>query len=215
MTTLPAIPLTAFDGARLLASGPAEAVVAAALARRQQNPAAALLVFDDRSGEVLDLNHQDDPAQVLRRVLGRARPEPTEAEQAAAPPPAEARGRGRPRLGVIAREITLLPRHWDWLASQPGSASVVLRRLVDEARKRHALRDRQRAAQQGAYRVMLALAGDRPRYEDALRALFAADRPGFDTAMAGWPADIRAYAQRVAAPAFELPAPPAPDAEPA
>lgn len=110
----------------------------------------------------------------------------------------EARGRGRPRLGVVAREVTLLPRHWDWLNSQPGGASVALRKLVDEARKASGDRDRIRAAQDAAYRFMSALAGNLPGFEEAARALFAHDRRRFGELIAAWPEDVRDYAIKLA-----------------
>jgi len=109
-----------------------------------------------------------------------------------------ARGRGRPRLGVVAREVTLLPRHWDWLNSQPGGASVALRKLVEEARRTHGDNDRVRAAQEAAYRFLSAIAGNLPGFEEALRALFAYDRRRFADLIAGWPQDIRDHAIQLA-----------------
>ena len=101
--------------------------------------------------------------------------------------------RGRPRLGVTAREVTLLPRHWDWLATQPGGASAALRRLVDQARRDSGGADAIRQAQEATYRVMTTLAGDFPDYEEATRALFANDRQRFAQLTAGWPGDIGDY----------------------
>lgn len=112
--------------------------------------------------------------------------------------PAQPRGRGRPKLGVIGREVTLLPRHWEWLSAQPGGASVALRRLVDEARRSSAPARDARLAQERAYRVMSALAGDRPGYEEALRALFAGDRPRLEAHISDWPSDIREYTLHLA-----------------
>jgi hypothetical protein len=116
-------------------------------------------------------------------------------------PPAP-RGPGRPKLGVVAREITLLPRHWDWLAQQRGGASVALRRLVDEARRTHEGKDRIRHAQDAAYRFMSTIAGNRPNYEAAIRALFAGEPVRFATLIAEWPADIRKHALKLAERAF-------------
>jgi hypothetical protein len=99
---------------------------------------------------------------------------------------------------VVAREVTLLPRHWDWLAAQPGGASVALRKLVEEARRGSADADRRRAARDAAYRFMSAMAGDLPGFEEAARALFADDRQRFDDVVAAWPADIRDYTVAVA-----------------
>ncbi len=113
------------------------------------------------------------------------------------------RGRGRPKLGVVAREVTLLPRHWDWLGSQPGGASVALRRLVEAARRANQATDTKRQAQESAYRFITALAGDLPDYEEAVRMLFAQNRAGFDMASAAWPADVRNHARKLAAVVFD------------
>ena len=138
------------------------------------------LAFDDETGQQLDF---DLRAVELRQSV----------EQQTEP-----RGRGRPRLGVIAREVTLLPSHWDWLNVQPGGASVALRKLVDAARRTSGDRDRVRAAQESAYRFIHAIAGNLPGFEEATRALFACDRPRFADLVSGWPEDIRDYAIRLA-----------------
>jgi hypothetical protein len=126
-------------------------------------------------------------------------------EDAAPPGP---RGPGRPRLGVVAREVTLLPRHWEWLARQSGGASVALRKLVDEARRTGEDRDRVRQGQEAAYRFMSAMAGNKANYEDAIRALFAGEAARFENLIAEWPADVRSHASKLAERAFdrELPA---------
>ena len=108
------------------------------------------------------------------------------------------RGRGRPKLGVVAREVTLLPRHWDWLASQPGGASAAVRRLVDAARQTNVDKDRVRVARESAYRFMSAMAGDAPGFEEATRALFANDPARFAEMTDGWPSDVRDHARRLA-----------------
>ena len=105
------------------------------------------------------------------------------------------RGPGRPKLGVVAREVTLLPRHWEWLAQQPGGASVAIRKLVEEARRTGEDRDRVRQAQEAAYRFMSAMAGNKPHYEDAIRALFAGEAARFEKLIAEWPADVRDHAR--------------------
>ena len=108
------------------------------------------------------------------------------------------RGPGRPRLGVVAREVTLLPRHWEWLNGQPGGASSALRRLVDEARRTSATRDRVRRAQEAAYRFMVAMAGNEPGFEESTRALFGGNRPRFNELIEAWPADVREHARVLA-----------------
>jgi hypothetical protein len=134
------------------------------------------LVFDDQTGRQVEID---------TRVTNLDLPE-------------EPRGRGRPKLGVIAREVTLLPRHWDWLATQPGGASVALRKLVDEARKASGDKDRIRKAQEAAYWFMSSIAGNLPGFEEASRALFAYDRRRFSELIAAWPEDIRDHAVKLA-----------------
>ena len=114
----------------------------------------------------------------------------------------ESRGPGRPHLGVIGREVTLLPRHWDWLAAQPGGASAALRRLVDQARTANAGRDKRRRAQEYAYRFLSATLGDAVGFEEATWALFADDRSKFDAFSGAWPSALRDHARRLAAAAF-------------
>ena len=111
---------------------------------------------------------------------------------------AEPRGRGRPKLGVVAREVTLLPRHWEWLGAQPGGASVALRKLVDEARRANGDADRNRAARDAAYHFMSVMAGNLAGFEEASRALFADDRRRFVGLIAGWPDDIRDHVVKLA-----------------
>jgi hypothetical protein len=119
------------------------------------------------------------------------------------PAPAAPRTRGRPQLGVVAREVTLLPRHWEWLALQPGGASVTLRRLIDEARRTSGAQDQVRLAQERAYRFLSAMAGNLPGYEEAVRALFGRKREAFDAHAAAWPEDVRAYALQLAQGVFD------------
>ena len=95
-----------------------------------------------------------------------------------------------------------MPRHWEWLNGQPGGASVALRKLVEEARRTNAGRDRVRNAQEVAYRFTSAIGGDLPGYEEATRALFAGDSARFEATIAAWPADVGAYALKLAADAF-------------
>jgi hypothetical protein len=135
------------------------------------------------------------PEQVLKRLAANA-------EAQAAPDREAPRGPGRPKLGVVAREVTLLPRHWDWLNSQPGGASVALRKLVEEARRANEGKDRVRRSQEAAYRFMSALAGNEAGFEEATRALFAGNRQRFDVEVASWPADVREHAQKLAAEAL-------------
>ena len=139
-----------------------------------------------------EIDFRGSIGDVLARCL-KVTSAPAAAEDA---PPPSPRGPGRPKLGVVAREVTLLPRHWEWLAQQSGGASVALRKLVDEARRAGEDRDRVRQAQEAAYRFMSAMAGNKANYEDAIRALFAGEAARFENLIAEWPADVRDHAAR-------------------
>jgi hypothetical protein len=172
---------TAFKGTTRLASGSQAEV---ALAIKKAGDLHAILAFDDATGKLIDFNVRGTDADVAARYA----PRPTD----------EPRGPGRPKLGVVSREVTLLPRHWEWLAAQPGGASVVLRRLVDQERRQGSAKQERRAAHEAAYKFMSAIAGDLPGFEEAARALFADNRLRFEQETAKWPPDIRAYALKLA-----------------
>lgn len=167
---------TAFAGPVRLAAGTLAQVAVAAKRALERDGSASVLVFDAATGAVTDLDLRGTEAEILAR---HAPPEP--------PPAAR---RGRPKLGVVAREVTLLPRHWGWLASQPGGASVALRRLVEAARKADAEAGAARARAEAAYRFMSAMAGDLPGFEEAARALFAHDQDRLLLRLRAWPPDI-------------------------
>jgi hypothetical protein len=183
---------TAFAGTRRIASGRPEEVALAVKAAVGADEDRPLLVFDDSSGKPVDFDLRGTSEDILARLARES-----------APPAESPRGPGRPKLGVVAREVTLLPRHWDWLNAQPGGASVALRKLVEAARATHAGADRRRWAQQSADRFMSALAGNEPGYEEAARALYAGDRVRFEASMVAWPADVRGYAMQLATTAFD------------
>ena len=163
----------AFAGATRLAAGDLADATTAAWKAQQQVTGDPVLVFNRVSGEVVDLDLRGSEADVLARY----------SEPLAAPK------RGRPSLGVVAREVTLLPRHWDWLTRQPGGASTTLRRLVEAARKADAASTRERI--ESAYRFMAVVAGDLPRFEEASRSLFAGDLSRLDVLTRPWPPDVR------------------------
>ncbi len=167
---------SAFAGSQRIASG--SLVEVARVVKAAGEGRTPVLVFDDHSGRIVELDLRGS----MEDVIARLAPSPAGEEGARRP--------GRPKLGVVAREVTLLPRHWDWLASQPGGASVALRRLVDEARKANSAKDRLRDAQEAAYRLMHAMAGDAPGFEEASRALFASDFETLGKVTAGWPGDV-------------------------
>jgi hypothetical protein len=217
-------PCTAFAGSRCIATGPLKQVAPSAKAAvdAAAHSAAPLpvLIFADATSEVIELDWRGSASEFQARLESLApspgdpaTPEPPDA--AGAPSPADpatratagvgpeaARGPGRPKLGVVAREVTLLPRHWEWLGSQPGGASVALRKLVDMARRSSELKDRIRQASAVAYRFMSTMAGHEPGFEEASRALFAGDLTGFEAQIAGWPVDVQAHLKKLATDVF-------------
>jgi hypothetical protein len=195
MSTEPNPAYTAFVGPHRIASGDLQAVAAAMRATQQQQHDAAVLLFRDDSGEQIDIDLRASTDVV------DAGHQPAPAESGATPvEKAGTKARGRPKLGVIPREVTLLPEHWDWLSAQPGGASVALRKLVHEARKAGTEREQQRRAQERAYRVMSALAGNFPGFEEASRALFAGKLDQLAAEAQTWPADVLEYVLRLADP---------------
>lgn len=186
---------TAFDGHRILAAGPL-ADVALAVKRAMSTSSGQPLVFHDHTGQQTDLDLRGDDAAIIAR---HAPPVEVEADAIEAPD-AQPRGRGRPKLGVVPREVTLLPRHWDWLAAQPGGASVALRKLVEQARRDNDAQDQRRQQQEAAYRFMSSMAGNLPGFEEATRALYAGDQSRFVQCMESWPQDVRGYAKSLAWP---------------
>ena len=190
----------AFEGDRRIGAGSLGEVARAAKEALDRRKDASILVFDGTTGGPIDIDFRGTVADVLARLPGLAGA-PAAAGEAT---PSTPRGPGRPKLGVVAREVTLLPRHWDWLAQQPGGASVALRRLLEDARRIGEGRDRVRRAQDAAYRFMSAMGGDKPHYEDAIRALFADEAARFEKLIAAWPADVRDCALALAENAFDL-----------
>lgn len=177
---------TAFDGHHLIASGVLREVAAATKRAIDAGARGPVLVFDDQTSLPVEIDFRGTVDDVLSRIAPLADAAP--------------RGPGRPRLGVVAREVTLLPRHWEWLATQPGGASATLRRLVEEARRGGG--DRARRAGEALDRFMQAMAGDLPHYEEASRAYWRGDRDRFDDLIDTWPADVRDHARRLAASAW-------------
>ena len=155
---------------------------------------AGILILDDHSGDRLELDPRDDLAATLARLAG-----PEEHTQA---PPAVAPTRGRPRLGVTAKEITLLPRHWDWLQTQPGGASAALRRLVEAARRNDGLADQARRSHRALDRFLYLIASDLPDFDEVYRAFYAGAADRFATLTASWPADVRDHGRNLLAAAL-------------
>lgn len=177
---------TVFIGDRLIACGLLEDVLPKMKTRFERDRGTSFATFDDENGKQVDFDLRGRIEEVLAR---------------ATPPPAQ-RGPGRPRIGVTSREITLLPRQWDWLEHQPNGASAAVRRLIDEARKREPAKARQQQAMQASGRFLSAMAGNYPGYEEASRALYRGDRKQFLELISTWPRDVRDYALSLAQAAF-------------
>lgn len=219
---------TAFAGTTRIASGPLSEVALIVRAAQARGGSEPLLIFDDLTSHPLEVDLRGTDQDVLSAlglfgVVGSpivqgstgstsdtssgdgAAKAAILAELPATIPdsiPAAARGPGRPRLGVVAREITLLPRHWEWLGKQTGGASVALRKLVDEAKRMNEARDRARTAQESAYRFMSAMAGNQPAFEEAMRAFFANNAERFEALVMEWPVDVREHSIVLASRAF-------------
>lgn len=174
----------AFDGEACVGMGALTEVARAVKVHVQKHKAAQVLVFDGATSRPIELDLRGTLDQVLARL-------PNPMTQAVVQE--ESRGPGRPKLGVVAREVTLLPRHWEWLNAQPGGASVALRKLVEQARRDNADADRVREARESVYRFMVAAAGNAPRFEDAARALFAGEDEAFREVIKRWPKDLRGH----------------------
>lgn len=182
---------TAFDGHRRIASG-ALPVVALAVRHAQDGQAPGpVLIYSDATGQLVDVDLRGTDTEITGRLAAMDAPIAPNHTQSV-------RGRGRPKLGVVSREVTLLPRHWEWLAEQPGGASVALRKLVEQARRADPGPSRRRQRQEAAYRFMSSIAGDLPGFEEAARALFANDAIQFAQCVGGWPPDVRDHATQMA-----------------
>jgi hypothetical protein len=178
---------TAFLGHTLLATGQLTEVATMAKERLDAGASEALALFDDETGRAIDLDLRGTVAEVIAR-LGAGEAGPVDDAR---------RGPGRPKLGVVSREVSLLPRHWEWLGLQPGGASAALRRLVEDARRNGGSRERARQARDATYRFMSAMAGDFPLFEEASRALYAKDYERFQSLIAAWPEGVRTHLLRL------------------
>jgi hypothetical protein len=192
---------TAFAGPRQIAAGELRLVALKAQESTNSGAFAPVLIFDDVTSHLIEVDLRGTADDLLERIG---------ADEQAAVSNREDDGRadavrrpGRPKLGVVAREVTLLPRHWDWLAGQPGGASVALRKLVEHARRANQEKDRLRLAQEAAYRFMSTMAGNEPGFEEASRALFAGNRDRFAENVERWPVDVKNHAMKLARRAFD------------
>jgi uncharacterized protein len=171
----------AFAGARAVGEGPLSEVFPLLQQRQLKHPLETVLVFEVETGRQVDFNLQRPLAEVLEREEGAKTGTP-----------------GRPRLGVVSREVSLLPRHWAWLEEQPNGISAALRRLVEQGIKTEPGKQLAQRLRAALGRVLTAIAGDRPHFEEACRALYAGDLAAFENLIARWPQDIRAYASQYA-----------------
>jgi hypothetical protein len=178
---------TAFAGSHRLAAGPVRDMLREAKAYLDAGGSELLLIFDDQTGAQVEFDFRGSPDEVVARL--------DDDPAFAAPPPARP---GRPKLGVVSREISLLPRHWEWLDRQPSGCSAALRRLVEAASKTGQTAQRARSARDAAGKFMWAMAGNLPNFEEASRALYAGDQVRLVELVAGWPHDIRDHVMRLA-----------------
>ncbi len=187
--------VVAFAGCMQVAAGPLMQVALATKQLIDQGTEENVLVFDMATSEMVEVDFRGTHRQFQARMerLTAATGEPVSAEP---------RGPGRPKLGVVAREVTLMPRHWQWLAQQPGGASVALRKLVEDARRSNLQKDQVRQAREVTYRFMSATAGDLVGFEEATRALFGGDGRKFKSLIRAWPADIAKHLKLLTKDAF-------------
>lgn len=195
---------TAFAGSRCIASGELDRVARQTKNAIDAGEQSTILIFNDVTSEPIEIDFRGSIDDVQARIQSRFNTG-SSSNQAMETPVASgvSRGRGRPKLGVVSREITLLPRHWEWLNSQPGGASVAIRKLVETARRANSGKDRVRQSQDATYRFMSAMAGNLQSFEEATRALFAKNSQLFEENMQSWPVDIREHAKKLALPIFE------------
>jgi hypothetical protein len=202
----------AFAGQNCIASGQLIDVARKARELMDREGAPTVLIFDAATSHLVEVDFRGTPDQVVSRLtttLGQvplADPVPTSDAATTDPEapvaPGAARPPGRPKLGVVAREVTLLPRHWEWLSEQPGGASVTLRKLVEEARRSTEGEVRKRREREACFRFMTTMAGDEPGYEESLRALYAGEEERFGALTESWPPDVRDHTRRLAKPTF-------------
>lgn len=199
MTALPPAPtFTTFDGHRLIATGALRDNAMALKRALESGTSSPVFIFDDATGRTVEVDTRGTDEECCARLVARF---PAQEQISAAEPteePEQPRGRGRPKLGVVPREVTLLPRHWEWLDTQSGGSSVALRKLVEEARRQSSEKDKARKALDRAYQFMVIMAGDLPGFEEASRALFANDVQKMHDLMADWPRDVSGHVMKLA-----------------
>ena len=187
---------TAFLEQKQIGSGNFEAVKCEACQRVTEGERRPIIIFNDANGRVVDIDYQNpelsqEPLPISSSVHADEAKEDRQLRRV-----------GRPKLGVVAKEVTLLPRHWEWLAAQQGGASVTLRKLVEEARRKNPDAEIMQQSRDACYRIINALAGNEAASEDALRALYADDQQTFAEIIALWPQDVSRYVNKMSRSAF-------------
>ena len=188
---------TVFLGVKKMAQGSIEEVIPWLKQTYADEALTTFLLFDDATGKTFDVDFRGTIDEVLARFFEKSGISPSSEAI-----PLSTKRVGRPKLGVVSGEVTLLPRHWEWLKRQPGGASVTLRKLVEEARRTDTQHNQVRVAQEATYHVMSTLAGDFPNYEEALRSLYAKDDVRFNQLLASFEPDVRDYIKALATPVF-------------
>lgn len=179
---------TVFENDEVLLRGSETEVRQAVRRARAVRPLGKLIAFFDDNGE-------DFEVEYVPPGTADAIPEPLVEENLV-------RKAGRPRLGVVAREVTLLPRHWEWLETQPSGPSAALRRLVESARRDSAPADRTRRSVEATYRFLYTMVGNTAFFPELCRALFRRDWERFDAQLGSWVAwELGEYARMLSRPA--------------
>lgn len=179
---------TAFAGDRMIASGDVKTMLVQTKACLDAGETSQILIFEDHTGKQVDFDFRGAPEEVLARL---------DSHPLFAAEPKRQTGPGRPKLGIVCREVALLPRHWEWLEQQPNGISAALRRLVDDARKQDPEKEQTRATRDAISRFMTAMAGNLPNYEEALRALYAGNDDQFHLLIKDWPDGIRTHIENL------------------
>jgi len=179
---------TAFSGTRLIVSADLKTVLLRIKHRFDEGDRALVLIFDDHTGKQVDFDLRGTPEEMLARL-------PSHPLFTAAQTPRP--GPGRPKLGVTSREVSLLPRHWEWLEKQPQGISAVLRKLIEQAKRRDPDQERAAIAREAAGNFMWAMGGNLPGFEEASRAFYAMDETRLEELIRNWPEDVRRHLRRL------------------
>jgi len=182
-----------FVGWELVARGTLDEVVAACRLASAQRPNQRTAFFDDVSGHAVEApvapTATRSPSEGVSPIVRSAPAAEREASDATGPQ--RKRGPGRPRLGVVSREVSLLPRHWEWLSAQRGGTSATLRRVIDAARKADGGTTERRRTIDAAHRFLWDIAGDLPCFEELTRALYAEQFQRVADLSCSWPTGVR------------------------